>query len=61
VDSFPFYLVQAAVIYSFSVRGLAVLASFGSEASATRGIVGIATGLGAIFFPFCFVRSTTLQ
>jgi hypothetical protein len=46
--------VQAAVIYSFSVRGLAVLASFGSEASAARGIVGVATGLGAIFFAILF-------
>jgi len=41
--SFPLYLVQAAVIYSFSVRGLDVLASFGFEPPAQRWIVGIAT------------------
>jgi peptidoglycan/LPS O-acetylase OafA/YrhL len=41
--SFPLYLVQAAVIYSFSVRGLDVLASYGFDPSAQRWLVGIAT------------------
>ena len=41
--SFPLYLVQAAVIYSFSVRGLDVLASYGIDPSAQRWLVGIAT------------------
>jgi peptidoglycan/LPS O-acetylase OafA/YrhL len=41
--SFPLYLVQAAVIYSFSVRGLHVLASFGFETPEQRWIIGVAT------------------
>jgi peptidoglycan/LPS O-acetylase OafA/YrhL len=52
--SFPLYLVQAAVIYSFSVRGLEVLASFGFEASQQRWIVGVATVPVAIFFAVLF-------
>jgi hypothetical protein len=48
--SFPLYLVQAAVIYSFSVRGLDVLASFGFEPSMQRWLVGIATVPVAFFF-----------
>lgn len=50
----PLYLVQAAVIYSFSVRGLEVLASFGFEASQQRWIVGVATVPVAIFFAVLF-------
>ena len=54
--SFPLYLVQAAVIYSFSVRGLDVLASFGFEPSMQRWLVGIAT------VPFaCFLRRPVLS
>lgn len=52
--SFPLYLVQAAIIYSFSVRGLDVLASFDFEPSAQRWIVGIATVPVAIFFATLF-------
>ena len=52
--SFPLYLVQAAVIYSFSVRGLDVLASFGFDPSAQRWIVGVATVPVAIFFAILF-------
>ena len=52
--SFPLYLVQAAVIYSFSLRGLDVLASFGFEPSAQRWIVGAATVPVAIFFAIVF-------
>jgi len=52
--SFPLYLVQAAVIYSFSVRGLDLLASFGFEASQQRWIVGVATVPVAIFFAVLF-------
>jgi len=52
--SFPLYLVQAAVIYSFSVRGLDVLASFGFEPSAQRWIVGIATVPVAILLATLF-------
>jgi peptidoglycan/LPS O-acetylase OafA/YrhL len=52
--SFPLYLVQAAVIYSFSVRGLDVLASFGLEPAAQRWIVDIATVPVAIFFAILF-------
>ncbi|MGA8996557.1 MAG: hypothetical protein WB463_01610, partial [Pseudolabrys sp.] len=52
--SFPLYLVQAAVIYSFSVRGLDVVASFGFEPSAQRWIVGVATVPVAIVFAIVF-------
>ena len=52
--SFPLYLVQAAVIYSVSVRGLDLLASFGFEASQQRWIVGVATVPVAIFFALLF-------
>ncbi len=52
--SFPLYLVQTAVIYSFSLRGLDVLASFGFEPSAQRWIVGAATVPVAIFFAIVF-------
>jgi peptidoglycan/LPS O-acetylase OafA/YrhL len=52
--SFPLYLVQAAVIYSFSVRGLDVLASFDLGPSAQRWIVDIATVPVAIFFATLF-------
>src|SRR5262245_40950693 len=52
--SFPLYLVQAAVIYSFSVRGLDLLASFGLEAAQQRWIVGAATLPVAIFFAVLF-------
>jgi peptidoglycan/LPS O-acetylase OafA/YrhL len=52
--SFPLYLVQAAVIYSFSVRGLDLLASFGFEATQQRWIVGLATLPVAIFFAVLF-------
>jgi peptidoglycan/LPS O-acetylase OafA/YrhL len=52
--SFPLYLVQAAVIYSFSVRGLDVLASFDLGPSAQRLVVGIATVPVAIFFAVLF-------
>ena len=41
--SFPLYLVQAAVIYAFSVRGLDVVSALGWEASTQRWIVGAAT------------------
>jgi peptidoglycan/LPS O-acetylase OafA/YrhL len=59
--SFPLYLVQAAVIYSFSVRGVDVLASFGFESWAQRSIVGVATCRWRYFSPSCSVRSMTLQ
>src|SRR5262245_22865354 len=52
--SFPLYLVQAAVIYSFSVRGLGVLASFGFEAPEQRWIVGVATVPVAILVAVLF-------
>ena len=52
--SFPLYLVQAAVIYSFSVRGLDVLASFGFEPSMQRWLVGIATVPVALLFAVLF-------
>jgi peptidoglycan/LPS O-acetylase OafA/YrhL len=52
--SFPLYLVQAAVIYSVSVRGLDVLAFFGFEAPEQRWIVGAATVPIAIFFAILF-------
>jgi peptidoglycan/LPS O-acetylase OafA/YrhL len=52
--SFPLYLVQAAVIYSFSLGGLDVLASFGFEPSAQRWIVGAATVPVAIVFAIVF-------
>jgi peptidoglycan/LPS O-acetylase OafA/YrhL len=52
--SFPLYLVQAAVIYSFSVRGLGVLASFGFEAPEQRWIVGFATVPVAILVAVLF-------
>jgi len=52
--SFPLYLVQAAVIYSFSVRGLDVLAAFGFEPSAQRWLIGVATVPVAIFFAVLF-------
>jgi peptidoglycan/LPS O-acetylase OafA/YrhL len=52
--SFPLYLVQAAVVYSFSVRGLDVLASFGLDLSSQRWIVGVATVPVAIFFAVLF-------
>jgi len=52
--SFPLYLVQAAVIYSFSIRGLDVIASFGFEPSAQRWIIGAATVPVAILFAILF-------
>ena len=52
--SFPLYLVQAAVIYSFSVRGLDVLASFGFEPSMQRWLFGIATVPVALLFAILF-------
>jgi len=52
--SFPLYLVQAAVIYSFSVRGLDVLASVGFETQEQRWIVGVATVPLAIFVAVLF-------
>jgi peptidoglycan/LPS O-acetylase OafA/YrhL len=52
--SFPLYLVQAAVIYSFSVHGLDVVASFGFEPSAQRWIIGVATLPVAILFAILF-------
>ena len=52
--SFPLYLVRAAVIYSFSVRGLDVLASFGFEPSMHRWLVGIATVPVALLFAILF-------
>jgi peptidoglycan/LPS O-acetylase OafA/YrhL len=60
--SFPLYLVQAAVIYSFSVRGLDVLASFGFEPSAQRWIVGIATVPATILLAtlFCPVNDAAV-
>jgi hypothetical protein len=60
--SFPLYLVQAAVIYSFSVRGLDILASFGLEPSAQRWIVGIATIPVTILFAalFCPVNDSAV-
>ena len=41
--SFPLYLVQAIVIYAFSVRGLDALAALGWEASTQRWAIGAAT------------------
>jgi peptidoglycan/LPS O-acetylase OafA/YrhL len=52
--SFPLYLVQAAVIYSFSLYGLGVLAALGFEPSAQRWIVGFATVPVAVFFAVVF-------
>jgi len=52
--SFPLYLVQAAVIYSFSLYGLGVLASFGFESSMQRWIIGVVTVPVAIFFAILF-------
>jgi len=52
--SFPLYLVQAAVIYSFSVRGLDALASLGLEPPAERWLIGIATVPVAIVFAILF-------
>ena len=52
--SFPLYLVQAAVICSFSVRGLDVLASFGFEPSMQRWLVGVATVPVALLFAILF-------
>ncbi|MGB6914351.1 MAG: hypothetical protein WBE42_16600 [Pseudolabrys sp.] len=52
--SFPLYLVHAAVIYSFSVSGLDVLAAFGFEPSAQRWLIGVATVPVAIFFAILF-------
>jgi peptidoglycan/LPS O-acetylase OafA/YrhL len=52
--SFPLYLVQATVIYSFSVRGLDVLASFGFEPSMQRWVIGIATVPVAMVFAILF-------
>jgi len=52
--SFPLYLVQAAVIYSFSVHGLNVLASLGLEPSMQRWIIGAVTVPVAIFFAILF-------
>jgi hypothetical protein len=54
LDILPLYLVQAAVIYSFSVRGLDVLAAFGFEPSAQRWLIGVATVPVAIFFAILF-------
>lgn len=60
--SFPLYLTQAAVIYSFSLRGLDVLATFGFEPSVQRWIVGAATVPVAIFFAiaFCPINDATV-
>jgi len=58
--SFPLYLVQAAVIYSFSVRGLDVLAQLGFDSSAQRWIIGAATVPVAILFAIAFAQSLTL-
>jgi peptidoglycan/LPS O-acetylase OafA/YrhL len=52
--SFPLYLVQAAVIYSFSVHGLDLLGSLGFEHSAQRWIIGAATVPVAIVFAIAF-------
>jgi len=52
--SFPLYLVQAAVIYAFSVRGLDVLASLGFEPAMQRWIVGGATLPVAILAAIAF-------
>ena len=52
--SFAAYLTQAAVIYSVSLRGLDVLATFGFEPPAQRWIVGAATVPVAIFFAIAF-------
>ena len=58
--SFPLYLVQAAVIYSFSVRGLDLLASFGFEAAQQKWIVGVLPYRLRSFLLSCFARSMTL-
>jgi peptidoglycan/LPS O-acetylase OafA/YrhL len=52
--SFPLYLVQAAVIYSFSLHGLKVLSTFGLEQSMQRWLVGTATIPVAILFAVGF-------
>jgi peptidoglycan/LPS O-acetylase OafA/YrhL len=52
--SFPLYLVQAAVIYSFSLHGLKVLATFGFEQTMQRWLVGSATIPVAILFAVAF-------
>jgi len=52
--SFPLYLVRAAVIYSFSVRGLDALVSLGLEPSAQWWLIGIATVPVAIVFAILF-------
>lgn len=41
--SYPFYLVQAPVIYAFSVNALHYLSSFGIAGEPARWIVGLAT------------------
>lgn len=48
------FLDEPAVIYSFSVRGLDVLASFGFEPSVQRWLVGIATVPVALLFAILF-------
>jgi len=52
--SFPLYLVQAAVIYSFSLHGLKILATFGFDVSMQRWLVGSATIPVAILFAVVF-------
>jgi peptidoglycan/LPS O-acetylase OafA/YrhL len=48
--SFPLYLVQAAVIYAFSLHGLDLLASLGFAPAMQRWIVGAVTIPIAILF-----------
>ncbi len=52
--SFPLYLVQAAVIYSFSIHGLDVLASLGVGPVMQRWIIGAVTFPVAILFAVAF-------
>jgi len=61
--SFPLYLVQATVIYSFSVRGLDLLASSGFEPPIQRWLVGAATIPVAVFFAvvFCPVNDIAVK
>ena len=61
--SFPLYLVQATVIYSFSVRGLDLLASSGFEPPTQRWLVGAATIPVAVFFAvvFCPVNDIAVK
>jgi len=52
--SFPLYLVQAAVIYAFSLHALDALASLGFAPATQRWIVGAATFPIAILFAVMF-------